>query len=382
MAYSYFGLNVCTLIDPSFTVPILGADGAVSAPTYSFTRAPDAGMHMSGSSLALTVGGASKITLDATQVTFRDDIVASSNNTLDIGLTGTRWRRAYFAGAIDINVATGTAPLVIASTTQVSNLNVTSLVGRTVGTSGNTIPVLNGANTWSATQTISFSGSPTLALADTTSVGNPWRIRDNAGTLQIATSATTFLTIGNSGKLTIGTGGSVQIDTDVSLTAGVDFVGVTSGTGHKFMTGTTQLMSFWNATPIVQPANSVTIDDVLVNTGLRASGGFSTFTATVQPPAGQASANKSPLKFTSGTNLTTAEAGAMEYNGTNLFFTRAGTVRENVLVAIDNVAAPTTSVGVAIVNYYGSAATNFLGDPNRWLSVNILGSTYKIPLYN
>jgi hypothetical protein len=97
--------------------------------------------------------------------------------------------------------------------------------------------------------------------------------------------------------------------------------------------------------------------------------------------AGTSTAGTSPLKFTSGTNMTTAEAGAMEYNCTNLFFTRSGTVRENVLVAVDNVTAPSTSVGVAIVNYYGSSATNFLGTPNRGISVNILGSTYKIPLY-
>ncbi len=88
-----------------------------------------------------------------------------------------------------------------------------------------------------------------------------------------------------------------------------------------------------------------------------------------------------PLIFTSGTNLTTAQAGGMEYDGTNLFFTRSGTTRENVLVAVDNASAPSTSVGVTIVNYYGSSATNFLGTPNRWASVNILGTVYKIPLY-
>lgn len=104
-------------------------------------------------------------------------------------------------------------------------------------------------------------------------------------------------------------------------------------------------------------------------------------TAFCHLPAGTATASTAPFKFTSGTLLTSAEAGAMEYDGTDLFFTRAGTVRENVLVAIDNVTAPTTNIGVAIANYYGSAATNYLGDPNRWLSVNILGSTYKIPLY-
>lgn len=103
--------------------------------------------------------------------------------------------------------------------------------------------------------------------------------------------------------------------------------------------------------------------------------------AVLHLKAGAATAGSGPLKLTSGTNLTTAEAGVVEYNGTNLFFTRAGTVRENVLVAIDNVTAPTTTAGVAITNFYGSSATNFLGTPNRWLSVNVLGSTYKIPLY-
>jgi hypothetical protein len=96
--------------------------------------------------------------------------------------------------------------------------------------------------------------------------------------------------------------------------------------------------------------------------------------------AGTATANTAPLKLTSGTNLTTAEAGAVEYNGTNLFFTRAGTVRENVLVAIDNVAAPTTNAGTPTTRYGGD--TKYLGDPDRWLSVNVLGATYKIPLYN
>ena len=105
-------------------------------------------------------------------------------------------------------------------------------------------------------------------------------------------------------------------------------------------------------------------------------------TAAIHIKAGTATANTAPLKFTSGINLTTAEAGAVEYDGTNLFFTRAGTVRENVLVAVDNAAAPSTSAGVAITNFYGSSATNFLGTPNRWISVNILGTVYKIPMYS
>lgn len=48
-------------------------------------------------------------------------------------------------------------------------------------------------------------------------------------------------------------------------------------------------------------------------------------TARVHLPAGQAGAGLAPLKFTSGTNLTSAAAGAMEYNGTSLFFSPSTT---------------------------------------------------------
>lgn len=104
-------------------------------------------------------------------------------------------------------------------------------------------------------------------------------------------------------------------------------------------------------------------------------------TAILHLKAGTATANTAPLKLTSGTNMTTAEVGSFEYNGTNLFFTRSGTNRENVLVGNDAASAPSTSVGVAIVNFYGTSATNFLGTPNSWVSVVISGTTYKIPLY-
>jgi hypothetical protein len=47
--------------------------------------------------------------------------------------------------------------------------------------------------------------------------------------------------------------------------------------------------------------------------------------AVLHLKAGTATASTAPLKFTSGTNLTTAEAGAMEFNGTNLFFSPSTT---------------------------------------------------------
>jgi hypothetical protein len=52
-------------------------------------------------------------------------------------------------------------------------------------------------------------------------------------------------------------------------------------------------------------------------------------TAVVHIKAGTAAAGTAPLKFTSGTNLTTPEAGVFEYDGSNLYFT-TGSVRESI----------------------------------------------------
>lgn len=97
-------------------------------------------------------------------------------------------------------------------------------------------------------------------------------------------------------------------------------------TGSRIGTNASQKLGFYTATPIVQPANTVAINDVQVNLGLRATGGLSSFSTTVTPPAGTATAGTAPVKFTSGTNLTTAEAGAMEYNG-NHYVTKASGLR-------------------------------------------------------
>jgi hypothetical protein len=55
-------------------------------------------------------------------------------------------------------------------------------------------------------------------------------------------------------------------------------------------------------------------------------------TAVLHLKAGTASPSTAPLKFTAGTNLTTPENGAMEFDGTNLYFT-AGGVRKTVVLS-------------------------------------------------
>ena len=65
-------------------------------------------------------------------------------------------------------------------------------------------------------------------------------------------------------------------------------------------------------------------------------------TARFHLPAGIATAGYAPLKFTSGTNLTTPEAGAIEYNGTELFFSPS-TVRHTVVKSAAASATPTVT---------------------------------------
>lgn len=55
--------------------------------------------------------------------------------------------------------------------------------------------------------------------------------------------------------------------------------------------------------------------------------GTQTPTAVLHLKAGTATASTAPLKLTSGTNLTTAEAGAVEYDGTNFFATNSTATR-------------------------------------------------------
>ncbi len=88
-----------------------------------------------------------------------------------------------------------------------------------------------------------------------------------------------------------------------------------------------------------------------------------------------------PAIFQSGTNKTTASAGCVEYNGTNLFFTRTGSTREYVLVGASGATAPATNAIGVIVDYYGTSATRVLTTPNSWITYVEGATTYKIPAY-
>jgi hypothetical protein len=114
-----------------------------------------------------------------------------------------------------------------------------------------------------------------------------------SGTTGTGTSGAVTLTTGNA-SLSNGSSGNLVLSTGT----------ITGGTGVRgsivIGNATTIPIGFWNATPITQPANTVAINDVLVNTGLRASGGVSNFSTPVGFPS-----------YTVGTLPSAATAGQM-----------------------------------------------------------------------
>ncbi len=100
-----------------------------------------------------------------------------------------------------------------------------------------------------------------------------------------------------------------------------------------------------------------------LNGKLFLGGSVTTPSALLHLATGTASASTAPLKFSPGTNLTSAEAGAVEYDGTQLYFSPANTDR-NIL--LQNSSATAFSSGIipfASTNgYLSSDAANFIWD--------------------
>lgn len=109
--------------------------------------------------------------------------------------------------------------------------------------------------------------------------------------------------------------------------------------------------------------NHVVLQPGGANLGIGGGGG-AVPTALCHLGAGTASANSSPLKFTSGTNLTTIENGTIEYDGTNYFASAGGTrqtIHKGKAGLFSQVGAATT---VFTVTFGGT-------QPNNTYKVNV-----------
>ena len=91
--------------------------------------------------------------------------------------------------------------------------------------------------------------------------------------------------------------------------------------------------------------------------------GQSAPTASLHIKAGSTAANSAPLKFTTGTNMTTPEAGAVEFDGTKLYFSPSTTRQQ---IALTGIGSGLVSSGTRTINaQVGTTYTFVLADGSQ-----------------
>lgn len=194
--------------------------------------------------------------------------------------------------------------------TIISKLGFPTTIGYTpIAGSGiaNSVAYWSDVRSLAASANLTFDGN-TLSLPSTTSTAEQIKV----GTLNVQNLGALSSIVGdnvfyNSGIFYRVNGSASYIQ---FTSGGINLVSSASGTAGGAITAITALHT--------NGAGRVFI------------GGTTSATAALHLVAGTAAASTAPFKFTSGTNLTTAEAGAMEYDGTSLWFTNGGAQRQEV----------------------------------------------------
>jgi hypothetical protein len=204
-------------------------------------------------------------------------------------------------------------------------------------TTGNYMSGISGTSPVSVTHTPAEGSSATVALA--ASYGdtqNPY-----------ASKTANYVLAAPSGSAGVPTFRAL-VNADIpSLLTGKTYNGlaITSTTGTLTVTNAKTLsvsntltLAGTDSTTMTFPATSSTVM-TLANPG--------TLTGSLTLRAGTATAGTAPLYLTSGTNLTTAVAGAMEFDGTNLYFSPS-TTRKTVAFT-DSAITSSTFIGTTSV---------------------------------
>lgn len=161
--------------------------------------------------------------------------------------------------------------------------------------------------------------------------------------------------IGSTASPNIRVGSITSSDNAVTINAGSGTIDITAGSGmgtgdvNGPGSSTDLALARWDGTSgeLLQDSGTTLTDQGLMS-GLR-----------VVLDAGTALAGTAPLKLTSGTNLTTPEEGAIEFDGTNLYYTDSTPTRQTIatLATAGDVSGPGSSTDNALVRWDGATGT-------------------------
>jgi hypothetical protein len=270
------------------------------------------------------------------------------------------------SGQITSTVSTGTAPFVVASTTNVANLNASSLSGATFaspGTIGGGTPGAATFTTLNATTLSASGGSIAITGSGSTSAAS-LTVSDSATN----TATNTIIAAHNSsGTPTTGFGSGISLRAKSDTTNDRDqafisssWATATDATRKARLTlsaydtaareciraeasGTAAMLGFFGASAVVQPTNTTDLRTALINLGLYASGGASplnlnggTLTAGAVSSSGQitstVSTGTAPLVIASTTQVSNLNVELLGgQNGS--FYRDAGNLNAGTLLA-------------------------------------------------
>lgn len=174
----------------------------------------------------------------------------------------------------------------------------------------------------------SATSSITLRCAGLSSAGNEIQIGSFGDDIQMTSGTRTTINVQPNFKPTSGTAvyNTLTFSGTINQTGGSN--GITRGIYlNQTLTAVADFRALEIAANGTNGKGIYQTGATMVNNlvGKTTHGSTTAPTALLMLAAGTATANTAPLKFTSGTSLTAAEAGAMEYDGTDLFFTPGST---------------------------------------------------------
>lgn len=294
-----------------------------------------------GNSLGSLTTGTSNLsygTSNLTQISDSSNAIAIGNHVLESAATANSILAVgsnVFQNATSINNALGIGASAGSGVTSISD-------ALFIGTSAGSNATGADGSLFLGTSSGSYiNGQLNIAIGAAAMVGDGGHIGSNSGSYNVYIGANTGLGLTTgSNNLVIGSG-----DGSYSLTTGSNNVFI--GPNLKYANGTVDgYLTLKNALF----GNNLTADGTTIPTNGRLGAFISNPSARFQIGAGTSSL--APFKLTSGTSLSSPEAGAMEFDGTSLFFTPSST-RYNILMNNLGLSGGQTVVG-------GTAASNNL----------------------